>query len=106
MSKTIEISRGQLERWYRQMRDLGLQKLPEEIMELLAAPAVERQPVAVMGLSSEGGPCVWFSRPPDGTMLYTSPPASVAMLLPEFNEWYVRSNVKLTRNQIELCSTV
>lgn len=43
MTNTLTISRAKLEKWYRQMRDLGLERMPEEILEILAAPAVERQ---------------------------------------------------------------
>jgi hypothetical protein len=40
------------------------------------------------------------------TPLYASPPAPASMVLPEFNEWYVEANIKMTRNQIEMGSMI
>jgi len=43
----------------------------------LAQEAVKVEPVARMHTGMEGDCCIWFSRPADGTFLYTSPPAPV-----------------------------
>jgi hypothetical protein len=79
MSSKIEVSRELLE----QIERAGLDafvisegvSLREKLRDLLAAPVVERQPVAQMVSGSEGNCCIWFSRPADGTNLYTSQPA-------------------------------
>lgn len=107
----------------------GLLKSYDELNALLAAPAAERQePEAwkCLALKGDDGEHGRYSRIATtktemlefcthyggigavvaATPLYAKQPAPVAVKLPEFNEWYVSSNAKLTRSQIQFGSTV
>ncbi|WP_300747471.1 hypothetical protein [Pseudomonas sp.] len=57
-------------------------------------PAAQPQgePVAMMNDGREGDPCIWFSRPPNGTKLYAEQPA------PDIKLHVNVSNVKVTVN--------
>jgi len=59
------------------------------VAELKGRP--QGEPVAVMNDGREGEPCIWFSRPPNGTKLYAEQPAPVAVdERAEFDAWVVR----------------
>jgi hypothetical protein len=76
----------------------------DELRALLAAPVVERQPVAQMIDGTEGNCCIWFSRTPNGTNLYTSP---VAVLDPcEWSDGQILDFLGVALRNVDLSGEV
>jgi len=91
----------------------------EDARSRIAAPIVEAdgmgEAVAIMTHGSEGNCCIWFSRPPDGTLLYASQPAPVSVpygwrlvplhptmdMLDALMEWSKVGNVNAYNNILE-----
>lgn len=95
MTNKIEISRELLDRMINALDDEGWHMLADEVHEILAAPAVERQePVGFRYRANGDWELMEESPFADGRIshkeggeelqpLYTSPPAPVAVVLPE-----------------------
>lgn len=111
-SKIDGVSRALLEEVVLQLDDFITGSIVEELRALLAAPVVERQPVAYT--VSNKGDIYWCSDTliPMGTNLYTAPPelaelqATIAQLTAEVECWRDRSNTWKNRvseldNEIE-----
>lgn len=119
MSGKIEISRKLIERAACNLTSSSdAYKIQQELLEALAAPVVERQPVAYV-LTRDDEVCyeaddgiVISNTPGDETNLYkwkpvyfdTSPPAPVAVLLPErFDESQYRGTSLLAVRRWNAC---
>jgi hypothetical protein len=91
MSGKIEISRDKAERMQACLeahKYTESTKLAKELSAILAAPVVERQPDAYMTVNPNGMKALFFPSKniepsPLDRPLYTSPPAPVALVLPE-----------------------
>lgn len=89
--KTVTMSREALLAAANRLSDIGQNKFAAPLWEALAAPVVERQPVAWIkpdvAATLRGDECCYAfgEQNPKGTLipLYASPPAPVAVVLPE-----------------------
>lgn len=70
MSEFVLVKRELLESHLNADSVEQLKNTDAELRAVLAQEAMKCEPVARMHSGTEGDCCIWFSRPPDGTLLY------------------------------------